>query len=195
MKYVSLVMIRKNLDGVPAVPLPEGYSFREFQAEDAPVWADIETSVGEFSDTEKALKRFSEEFGPDVEEMTHRCLFLMTGEGQAVGTMTAWYSRSFLSGDYGRVHWVAVRPELQGRGLGKALLSRGLRLMARWHNKAYLTTQTTSWVAVRMYLAFDFIPFITKVEEEEGWTLLKKQFEHPALDGPFLRVKDRLPPE
>jgi GNAT superfamily N-acetyltransferase len=180
-------MIRGNLENLPAIVMPRGYSVRQFREEDRSLWADIETSVGEFPDKERALARFSVEFGPHLDDMKERCLILTDSSGRGVGTTTAWYNEDFLSGEYGRIHWVAVRPESQGQGLGKALVASALKLMTRWHGKAYLTTQTTSWIAIQMYLDFGFRPFITKVDEEEGWELLRSKIASPLLKEPFLR--------
>ena len=204
-KFIPVVMIREHLRDLPGAPVPEGFLIRHFQRKDISFWADIETSVGEFADTAKAHARFSNEFGPHIDHMKERCLFLTDEKGYAIGTTTAWFNRDFLSGDYGRVHWVAVRPVWQGKGLGRLLVTKALELMTRWHEKAYLTTQTTSWIAIRLYLDMGFRPFITKAEEEEGWQLLKKKIASPLLETPYLKMPgskipdvdapDSLPPD
>jgi len=56
------------------------------------------------------------------------------------------------------LHWVAVRPEYQGLGLGRAVVVNALSLFAQYEPQKdiYLHTQTWSHVAVRLYLNLGF---------------------------------------
>jgi GNAT superfamily N-acetyltransferase len=83
-----------------------------------------------------------------------------------------------------RIRWVAVVPEHQGRGLGRLLVTEALLLMRTWHARAYLTTQTSSWIAVHLYLTLGFTPFLTASAEEEGWSLLRREAPHALLGPP-----------
>ncbi|MDF2716699.1 MAG: hypothetical protein K0R28_3624, partial [Paenibacillus sp.] len=128
----------------------------------------IEHAVDEFKSTEAAMRRFTEEFAPHIAEMEKRCLFVIDAQGLPIGTTTAWYG--LLNGNrIGRIHWVAVIPEHQGKKLSKPLLSAALRTLAQFHEQAYLTTQTTSYKAVGMYLNYGFEPVMQTPECTEGW--------------------------
>ncbi len=116
--------------------------------------------------------------------MRERCLFLEGGDGGVVGTTTAWRNHDFQGGDWGRIHWVAVVPAHQGRGLGRLLVTEALMLMRGRHARAYLTTQTSSWVAVHLYLTLGFTPLLTAPAEEAGWELLRREVPHPLLGPP-----------
>lgn len=60
--------------------------------------------------------------------MTERCLFIENEHGEAIATTTAWYGD--LRGKVeGRIHWVGVIPEYQGRGLAKPLLSEAMKTL------------------------------------------------------------------
>jgi GNAT superfamily N-acetyltransferase len=164
-------MLRPNLLDIPDAPLPEGYSLRTFRPGDEEHWARIEHAVDEFKSTEAAMRRFREEFAPHIAEVEKRCLFVIDGQGLPIGTTTAWYG--MLNGKrIGRIHWVAVVPEHQGKKLSKPLLSAALRTLAQFHDKAYLTTQTTSYKAVGMYLNYGFEPVMQTPECTEGWKLI-----------------------
>ncbi|MEF3304934.1 GNAT family N-acetyltransferase [Paenibacillus sp. GYB003] len=170
--YVELFMRRPNLLQIPDAPLPDGYSIRSFAAGEDAHWARIEHAAGEFKTEDDALRHFRNEFGGKPEQMEKRCLFLTDAAGVPVGTTTAWY------GDWdgrtsGRIHWVAVVPEHQGKRLAKPLLSAALRTMAQFHEDAYLTTQTTSYKAVGMYLNYGFEPVYRKPECDRGWKLIE----------------------
>lgn len=180
-KHIPVTMARETLDDLPEFTLPEGYSLRTYRAGEADVWAGIEAAVGEFADPAQALAHFRREFGPHEAEMEQRCLFLLDADGFPVGTTTAWYSNDFQGRPAGRIHWVGIVPEQQGRGLAKPLLSAAMRILAERHDRAYLTTQTTSWVAVRVYLDFGFAPVPGTPDFEEAWSLLARLTGHPAL--------------
>ncbi len=61
--------------------------------------------------------------------------------------------------------------------------SAAMERLARSHERAYLTTQTTSARAIGMYLDFDFVPFITSDQCRQGWRLLASMLDHPALEA------------
>ena len=176
MKRIKLQMIRKDLKDIPQYELPEGFRFRMFEAGDENIWANIETRVDEFKTESAALERFEREFGPYIDEMSHRCLFIENAEGETFGTTTAWYGDLEGDGDIrGRIHWVGIVPEYQGKGLSKPLLSRAMSILAEFHDVAYLTSQTTSWQAVNMYLNFGFEPVRLDEDYEAAWSLLEEK--------------------
>jgi ribosomal protein S18 acetylase RimI-like enzyme len=186
--HFPIVMVRTDLENTPDMPIPGSYQLRRFEPGDESAWARVETAAGEFTDPDKALAHFAGEFGAHLSEMRERCLFLETSGGEVVGTTTAWRNLEFQGRDYGRIHWVAVVPACQGKGLGRLLVTKALILMRRWHERAYLTTQTTSWVGVHLYLTLGFLPFLTSPNEEAGWELLREKAPHPLLrPPPYLR--------
>jgi ribosomal protein S18 acetylase RimI-like enzyme len=73
-----------------------------------------------------------------------------------VGTVTAWEG-SFEGERMGRVHWLAVVPEEQGKGLGALLLSVACeRLRLLGFERAYLVTSPLRTAAIRLYKRFGF---------------------------------------
>ncbi|MFK7693771.1 GNAT family N-acetyltransferase [Paenibacillus sp. HJGM_3] len=175
MKHISLAMQREHLHDIPEAALPEGYRISLYQPGDEHFWADIETRAGEFREREAALEHFQREYGPHIDEVKQRCLFLFDPEGNAIGTATAWRGDTF-GEPQGRIHWVGIVPEAQGRKLAKPLLSAALRVLAELgHTSAYLTTQTTSWRAVNLYLNYGFVPHRNSPSCDEGWTLIEQQ--------------------
>ena len=105
------------------------------------------------------MARFNEEFWPFLDEMAERCFFVEAADGRVVGTTTAW--RGEMCGErQGRIHWVAVAATHQGQGLAKVLMAAALEYMAANHERCYLTTQTTSARAIRLYLQLGFRPLV-----------------------------------
>ena len=182
MKRIRLAMIRDDLLGIPQYTLPEGFQIRLFEKGDEQHWANTETRVEEFKDEQAALERFKKEFGDHIEEMTKRCLFIENKDGEVIATTTAWYGK--LEGEneiLGRIHWVGVVPEYQGRKLSKPLLSAAMNILANNHSKAYLTSQTTSYQAVNMYLNYGFKPLIINPTCHEAWALMENTLNRKII--------------
>ena len=138
--------------------LPKGYRFKFYESGDRNSWAEVETSVLEFDSEEKALEYFDREFLPYEDELYKRMIFIINPDGEAVATATAWYKNAERKGRYAKVHWVAVKPEYQGLGLGKAVMRKCLETLSSVgpYTDIYLHAQTWSHKAVRLYHALGF---------------------------------------
>ena len=168
--WISLGMRRDTLDDLPDFPLPQDYAWRFYQPGDEDAWAAIETSAGEFERTQDALERFRFYY-PDPSKLPGRMIFL-TDHGVPCATATAWTNEPGV----GHLHWVAVDADHQGRGLSWPLVSLALRRMAQLGEKsATLNTQTASWVAIKVYHRFGFVPYLRKPEEIEGWKIASEK--------------------
>lgn len=184
MKRISVKMVRENLLDIPQYSLPDGFQLRLFNEGDEENWARIETEVNEFKSEQLALQRFTNEFGPHIDDMKKRCLFIVNDHGETIATTTAWYGD--LNGDgeiIGRIHWVGVIPAYQGRKLSKPLLSAAMNILANHHTSAYLTSQTTSYQAINMYLNYGFKPLCTEPNCHEAWELLEKILHRKIITG------------
>ena len=171
MKSIPLYMF-SLLKTIPESALPVGYQFRFFQHGDEHHWARINVSTKEFPGTDVALERFNQEFYPHLPEVKKRMLFILNEEETPIGTATAWFGK-WEGRVIGRLHWVEIIPEYQGKGLGVPLISKAIELLAIYHEEAYLKTQTTSQAAIHLYKKLGFEPVIHSEEEKEGWSLIK----------------------
>jgi len=176
MKYIPLTMVREHMEGIPSFDCPDGFTIRTFAPGDELHWARIETLVGEFPDQQAALAYFKREYGPYRSKLEDRCFLIQDGEGEAIATATAW-DHDFEGAVRGRVSWVAIVPAHQGRKLAKPLLSVVMTRLARTYGKAYLTTQTTSYPAINLYLSFGFRPHLIHESCEEGWALMEEALQ------------------
>jgi len=181
-KPVELVMVLDDLSGLPCFPLPPGYSYRGFREGDEELWARIETSAGEFASAEEANEHFRREFGQHQLELRDRCLFIERENGEPVGTVMAWYGALLPGGTAGRLHWVGIRKEYQGRGIGKPLVSQAMELLSSRYDRAYLTTHSKSLVAIKIYLDFGFLPYIREEIEQKEWVEIAKQLGMTNMD-------------
>lgn len=182
MKHYKVMMVNDNIKDVRAnAALPGNYYFRYFNEGDERIWAYIEAGAGEFKDEISAIQRFEDEFGKHIEELKKRCIFLCHEKDGPIGTAMAWYNLNFQGREYGRLHWVGIHPDHQGKKLARPLVAKAMERLRELHDKAYLTTQTTSWKAIKLYLDFGFIPFMVDSDCKEAWRLLALKLKHPAL--------------
>ncbi len=173
---VGVKMVRKDLENLPQFALPFGYSFRAYRDGDEEHWLRIQRAADRFNKITPAW--FDQEFGPDRGPLAERQFYILNPRRTPVGTGTAWLSDDCPEHWPGKIHWLAILPEYQGRGLGKALLTlicNRLRELA--HHGAYLLTSSARVIAIRLYSSFGFLPLIRNADEASAW----KEFPLPLV--------------
>jgi GNAT superfamily N-acetyltransferase len=170
----EIVMVRGHVLDIPQFEFPEGYSLRWYQPGDCDIWVSIQKEADLYNEITAAL--FEREFGGAERDLCNRQCYVVDRHGRAVATSTAWYSENFGGRSFGWIHWLAVRPELQFRGLGKALMSVTCqRLRELGHEEIYLTTSCLRIPAIRLYLGFGFAPQIRNEADRQIWEHLGLQ--------------------
>lgn len=162
--YFDVVMVRPAGLVAAAVPeLPAGYGYRLYAPGDEDAWSRIETSVDEFDAQEKALAYFQKEFLSEGDEAARRIVFITGPDGGAVANAAAWWKDDAELGRVALLHWVAVMPQAQGLGLGRAVCAKALERFVHTGpaGDVWLTTQTWSHVAISLYLSLGFCPHKT----------------------------------
>ena len=175
MRDIPLTMLHEHLNvhSIPSFRCPDGFLVRSFVPGDDKAWARIEAAAGAFSDAHAARRHFATEFAPVHVRLPGRMLFLEHETAGAIGTITAW-DQDFVGEMRGRIHWVGIIPAFQGRGLSKPLLSEALKRLMLDYRQAYLTTETTSYRGINLYINFGFVPYVTNELDREGWTILEE---------------------
>ncbi len=157
-------MERDTLEEIPCHPLPSGFSAKWYEPGDEQLWIDVHLKAEKYQESKEAV--YVGEFGTDTETLRRRQLFLLDDRGNPVDTATAWFDDDYHGHRHGRVHWVAVVPEYQGRGLSKPLVSLVLaRLVELGHDRAYLRTTTARLHAIYLYVKFGFVPSLRTPED------------------------------
>ncbi|OPX24245.1 MAG: hypothetical protein B1H04_02490 [Planctomycetales bacterium 4484_123] len=175
-----VVMVRPDLEGLPQYDLPAGFSLRAYRPGDEAEWLRIHELADRYNTF--TASTFAEQFGTDAEVLRQRQLYLCDPAGATIGTVTAWFDDEFHGGRWGRVHWVAVVPAFQGRGLGRLLMSAVCnRLRQLGHRRAYLTSNTVRVRAIGLYLKFGFVPEIRNQRDARAWQLLRQRLPDSAL--------------
>ena len=163
--FYNILMARPAGLQIPHYELPEGYSFKMYEEGDEVDWALIERSVDEYDSSAKALIKYQTYFMPLLREAKRRTVFIVNPDGEKVGTATIWWEYSGKRRDPW-VHYVAIKPSEQGKGLAKPLFSKILEIAKEIEGDCVLRLHTQTWshIAVRMYMKdFDF-----EITEEQG---------------------------
>ena len=179
---LSVYMHRESLDDIPNAPLPPGYTIRTYSAGDESEWLAIHLAAdlkNTFNDG-----TFRRQFGNNASLLSTRQFYVCAPDHSIIGTTTAWFK-----GSPGLIHWVAITPEYQGRGLSKPLLSAACkRLRDLGHAEACLHSSTSRLPALCLYTSFGFRPghppkkpggnrIHRSEEEEKAWNALEPKIK------------------
>lgn len=178
--YTAVAMVRENGLDFPVYSLPKGYHYATFTPEDEENWITLQAEVTHVESAAQGKRIFRQEFlqaeegipcekCPGYAETVKRTVLVKNDAGILVGAATLWTGNTF--GEvWQRVHWVAVHPEHQGKGLAKCMLSRMLALYGELgcRTPIYLTTQTKTYRAVRIYRQMGFHPYMG--EKPANWS-------------------------
>lgn len=169
--YIEFWMMRENPLPLPEIKLPVGYNFTHYLTGDDVDWCEIETSVGEFASIDEAHNYFERTFAPHPEELTKRMFFITNSNGQKVATGTAWWSKE----NQPLFHWLAVKPEAQGLGLGKAMTIKVTQRLEEFYPETQLRLHTQTWShrAVGIYEKLGYEIVNDGVEAEKAVEIIK----------------------
>jgi GNAT superfamily N-acetyltransferase len=179
MKDISVGMYRPHMRDIPEHELPAGYSFRPYKIGDSDPWVHVQRTAN-IGIGEVTRQTWVNDFSEQEELMPERSWFVLDPEGKDVASITAWW-RGDTDPHQGLIHWVAVLPECQGKGMGKAIMTRAMLWLAEQYDDAYLGTCTLRIPAIKVYLDFGFEPDMTRDDAEEAWGLIRGVLKHPAL--------------
>lgn len=193
---VSVHMVHTRLDGWErprrSQRLPSRYQIRTYVPGDEKIWTHIQRETEPFFAVGADL--FEEQFGSQEQALFDRMFFLdhVDGSGHAisVGTATAWWQDEWTldnqisRGEWAQVHWVAIRPQFQGKGLAKPLMDQVMQRMVRSHNRAMLGTSTGRIWAIKVYLDYGFVPDEDELSDpavNKAWKQVHRILNHPNL--------------
>ena len=155
--YHEVWMVRSQENPLPSMTLPRGFHFVFYQSGDEQAWAEIETAVLEFAREQEALAYFEQAFAPFPKQLSERMLFIEDEHGEKAATCTAWWKE--INGEkIPLLHWLAVKPKFQRKGLAAALVAEVTKLLIETESEKpiYLHTQTWSHQAIQLYEKFGY---------------------------------------
>lgn len=181
-KYYELLMNYDDTSKFTKYELPNGFRFEYYKPGDEEEWVNIHISSGEFISVEEGLKYFQDFYHYFIDDLNKRCIFIVDDKtNEKVGTVTISLLKEPEHGYKAAVDWLAIKKSYQGKHLSKPLISKTIELANQLgHKEIILHTQTTTWLAAKLYLDYGFE--ILNKEEIYGWSILKTLTNHPKLE-------------
>ena len=149
----NLFMVCKKINEYAFRPLPDGYLFRLCRKDELEIWKRVvvlEQYVEYVSDY------YNKVYAKNEDEFFRRVTFVCDEHNKPVASCFLWQSYGVIN----TLGWFRVLPEQEGKGLGRALLSKILKT-ARY--PVYLHTQPTSVCALKLYSDFGFELITNKI--------------------------------
>lgn len=160
---IEVAMQRETLTTEPAGLTPP-YALRACRPNDVATWLALQRATGIYPPLDETF--YDRQFSDSLEG---RQFFVMCDD-QPVATGTAWHGEPLRTAEWGRLHWIAVHPEYQRRGLGLALCRHLLSALAGLGcSAAYLTTGAENLPAIALYRKLGFAPWMRSSEEARFW--------------------------
>lgn len=175
----EVYMVRESLDDIPEAPFPDGFSIRAMRPDEAGLWVDIQRDAEPYYEVQPDW--FEDQFGSNLAAVGWRCFLIVNARGVAVGTISAWANHDYHGETWGQVHWLAVRPAYQRLGLARAAMAFCLTQLARWHDRAFLGTQSERIGAIRLYLDMGFRPDLDHPGARQAWLALRDRAGYAQL--------------
>lgn len=181
-KYYELLIKYDDTSSYKKYELPEGYHWEFYKQGDEEEWVNIHIASGEFTSIEKGLQHFHDFYDFFLNELNKRCIFIVDdNSNEKVGTVTISLLEEPEFGYKAAVDWLAIKRSHQGKHLSKPLISKTLEVAHNLgHDSIILHTQTTTWLAAKLYLDYGFK--ILNKEEVNGWNILKTLTGHSLLN-------------
>lgn len=162
----QLRMIHK-FDHIPDVPVPEGFTVRNFRKGEELIWVGI--CKNGLLEADAGIEMWEKRIMKTIQDPEKDVFFICDAEDKPVAT----YAGYILDDGTGNVHMVAAAPEARGHGLGKFMVSAILKKMdkdvsAETH---LLRLRTDDWriPAVVGYLKGGFHPVLFDEGMQERW--------------------------
>ena len=175
---VEVLMVHPELPRAPRFALPVGYQMRFYDEGDVRTWVSIQQAAEPFM--VPSAETFRRYLPGDTAHLAARVMFLVDPVGTEIGTITAWDDDRLDGRPSGQIHWVAIVPEAQGRGLAKPMLSAACDVLrARGYTKALLETDTRRIAALNLYRQFGFAPYPRGATERQAWHSVAPRLKFP----------------
>lgn len=144
-------------------------------------WVDIQLSSKHILEKSEGERYFKQIFLQNEDFLKEFMLFIKDEKGNLVGTGAIWEGKYFpqdKNKSY-RLHWITVDPKHGEKGLAKAVVSKLLSIFKdkKMGEGLYLSTQTCSYVAIKIYLNFGFKPYDLE-KNQKGWDIVFEKIKN-----------------
>jgi mycothiol synthase len=169
----QLLMVREQLNTLPPLQLPKGYTARSLHPGDEEAWERIITASfgGEH--------HFAKAMASDDPYRPERVLFVCDINDVPVATASAWYRPQWKE-DTGYLHMVGLVPEQTGKRLGRYVSLAALHQMVlEGRTRAVLHTDDFRIPAIKTYLNLGFLPEQAGEDHYDRWKALSNTLGCP----------------
>lgn len=149
---LNLFMMCRDVNASAFSELPEGFFFDLCRRDELELWKAMHFDEPDEAAMEYMTGYFERVYKTDETEFFRRCLFVRNAAGEPVATCFLWRA-------WGRIttlHWLKVKKGYEGRGIGRALLTRVLGVGRKDSLPVFLHTQPSSFRAIKLYTDFGF---------------------------------------
>ncbi|GAA3399870.1 GNAT family N-acetyltransferase [Paenibacillus hodogayensis] len=168
----QLAMLREELESLPELNLPEGYSVRGFQDGDEAAWERI------IQDSFGGERKFDSHMRRDPEYRPERVRFICC-HGEPVATASAWYSGEW-GADTGCLHMVGILSSHAGKGIGSIVSLAAMHQMKReGRTRAVLRTDDFRIPAIKSYWKLGYKPYLVHENQVERWRAIGEKLGIP----------------
>ena len=179
-------MLKTDMGNIIEIPLPKGYTMRNYKEGDKRKWVDLYNRIDDYIDI--IPQHFDESFG-DNHQLISKSMFFLCFKGKEIGTVTDWPEDDIGGAVTGRLHWIGVDKNHRGKHLGAALVSFILKKMReRGCESCILGTGERRIAALNMYFEFGFLPYVytdkhsPMQDQKESWKRVKENIRSVHRD-------------
>lgn len=149
-----IFMLCRELNRAAFAGLPEGYCFRSCRREELELWLDMPFDTAAEAAQYRGFMRsfFDRVYGARAELFFERCTFACDAEDRPVATAFTWPTRAGVT----TFHWLKVIRSLEGRGLGRAMISHVMQQLEAPAYPVLLHTHPESFRAIKLYADVGF---------------------------------------
>lgn len=150
----NVFMICRRLNPHALSTLSQDYHIRTCREDELELWKAMPFDTPEQAQSYQSAMTdyFSRVYAPKERLFYERCLFVCDAQDRPIATAFAWKAyNAFMT-----IHWLKVIRAYEGKGIGRALLSRVMSALKADEYPVYLHTQPGSYRAIKLYTDFGF---------------------------------------
>lgn len=150
----NLFMMCRSLNARALTDVPSGFRVRSCRRDELDVWMAMPFDGPEQATEYRPFMRafFDRVYAKQAERFFERCQFVVDERDRPLATAFVWKIYDEIT----TFHWLKTLPELEGRGLGRAIVSHVMKPLAANDYPVFLHTQPGSYRAVKLYSDFGF---------------------------------------
>ncbi len=147
---LNLFMVCKVPNQKAYASLPDGFYFDLCKPQELDLWKAFPFENPTPKDEKMMTDYFANVYESKKDLFFSRCVFVRDQKGTAIATCFLWKAYNQIN----TLHWLKVKTEYEGKGIGRALITKLLSQTDTY--PIYLHTQPSSYRAIKLYSDFGF---------------------------------------